>query len=119
MGKILVDGGSKNVPVGKTIAILAEEGDDLNNLEGSAEGASKPKAEESAPKKDDVEAEKPKEEAPKEDKAEAQKPKEETPVEKSKEEPKKAAAEQSQPKASSGHTEIDPSISIFPAAERL
>lgn len=33
MGKILVQAGSKNVPVGAAIAVLAEEGDDLANLE--------------------------------------------------------------------------------------
>lgn len=95
MGKILVDGGSKNVPVGKVIALLAEEGDDLNNLEAPEEGgAAKPAAEESAPKS----------ESPKEEKSEA---------------PKAAEAEQSTPKESAGHSEIDSSISIFPAAERL
>lgn len=33
MGKILFPSGSKNVPVGETIAVLAEEGDDLSKLE--------------------------------------------------------------------------------------
>ncbi|KAF8638865.1 hypothetical protein AX17_001921 [Amanita inopinata Kibby_2008] len=33
LGKILVAEGTKNVPVGKTIALLAEEGDDVANLE--------------------------------------------------------------------------------------
>ncbi|TFK27430.1 pyruvate dehydrogenase X component [Coprinopsis marcescibilis] len=33
MGKILVPDGTKNVPVGKLIALLAEEGDDIHNLE--------------------------------------------------------------------------------------
>ncbi|KAI0082856.1 single hybrid motif-containing protein [Panus rudis PR-1116 ss-1] len=33
VGKILVPDGTRNVPVGKTIALLAEEGDDLSNLE--------------------------------------------------------------------------------------
>ncbi|KAG8974000.1 hypothetical protein FRB90_009851 [Tulasnella sp. 427] len=33
MGKIIVSDGSKGVPVGKVIALLAEEGDDISNLE--------------------------------------------------------------------------------------
>jgi pyruvate/2-oxoglutarate dehydrogenase complex dihydrolipoamide acyltransferase (E2) component len=33
LGKIVVPDGTKSVPVGKVIALLAEEGDDLNNLE--------------------------------------------------------------------------------------
>jgi pyruvate/2-oxoglutarate dehydrogenase complex dihydrolipoamide acyltransferase (E2) component len=33
MGKILFPSGSKNVPVGETIAVLAEQGDDLSKLE--------------------------------------------------------------------------------------
>lgn len=33
MGKIIVADGSKGVPVGKVIALLAEEGDDISNLE--------------------------------------------------------------------------------------
>jgi pyruvate/2-oxoglutarate dehydrogenase complex dihydrolipoamide acyltransferase (E2) component len=37
--------GSKNVPVGKIIALLAEEGDDISNLEAPKEELSTPKAE--------------------------------------------------------------------------
>lgn len=33
LAKILVPNGTKDVPVGKTIALLAEEGDDLSNIE--------------------------------------------------------------------------------------
>jgi len=33
VGKILVQDGQKNIPVGKVIALLAEEGDDISNLE--------------------------------------------------------------------------------------
>ncbi|KAG8953992.1 hypothetical protein FRC04_000976 [Tulasnella sp. 424] len=33
MGKIIVSDGAKGVPVGKVIALLAEEGDDISNLE--------------------------------------------------------------------------------------
>ncbi|RPD59205.1 single hybrid motif-containing protein, partial [Lentinus tigrinus ALCF2SS1-6] len=33
VGKILAPDGTKNVPVGKTIALLAEEGDDISHLE--------------------------------------------------------------------------------------
>ncbi|RDX52758.1 single hybrid motif-containing protein [Lentinus brumalis] len=44
MGKILAPDGMKNIPVGKTIALLAEEGDDISNLEVPAdEPASSPK----------------------------------------------------------------------------
>jgi len=37
LGKILAQDGTKNVPVGKTIALLAEEGDDISNLQLPAE----------------------------------------------------------------------------------
>jgi pyruvate/2-oxoglutarate dehydrogenase complex dihydrolipoamide acyltransferase (E2) component len=33
VGKILAQDGQKNIPVGKVIALLAEEGDDISNLE--------------------------------------------------------------------------------------
>lgn len=33
MGKILVQDGQKNIPVGKAIALLAEEGDDISDIE--------------------------------------------------------------------------------------
>ncbi|KAF8334036.1 single hybrid motif-containing protein [Cantharellus anzutake] len=33
LGKIILGDGTKNVPVGKVIAILAEEGDDISNIE--------------------------------------------------------------------------------------
>ncbi|KAI0303499.1 single hybrid motif-containing protein [Multifurca ochricompacta] len=33
IGKIIVQDGQKNIPVGKAIALLAEEGDDISNLE--------------------------------------------------------------------------------------
>ncbi|KAF4609046.1 hypothetical protein EYR40_001399 [Pleurotus pulmonarius] len=39
MGKILLPDGTKNVPVGKVIALLAEEGDDISNLEAPKEEA--------------------------------------------------------------------------------
>lgn len=99
MGKILVEGGSKNVPVGKVIALLAEEGDDLNNLEAPEEGgASKSTAEK-------PEKSAPKAEEPKEEKAEA---------------PKAAEAEKSEPvEEAAVHSEVHPTINIFPAAERL
>ncbi|KAF9505832.1 hypothetical protein BS47DRAFT_494276 [Hydnum rufescens UP504] len=38
VGKILSPDGSKNIPVGKLIALLAEEGDDISNLVAPAEG---------------------------------------------------------------------------------
>ncbi|UZJ55039.1 hypothetical protein CBS101457_004359 [Exobasidium rhododendri] len=37
MAKILVNDGAKEVPVGKTIAMLSEEGDDISNVEAPAE----------------------------------------------------------------------------------
>ncbi|KAI0737873.1 hypothetical protein C8Q80DRAFT_1208988 [Daedaleopsis nitida] len=37
LGKILAPDGTKNVPVGKAIGLLAEEGDDISNLEVPAE----------------------------------------------------------------------------------
>ncbi|KAI0373257.1 single hybrid motif-containing protein [Pilatotrama ljubarskyi] len=37
LGKIIAPDGTKNVPVGKTIALLAEEGDDISNLEVPAD----------------------------------------------------------------------------------
>lgn len=42
MAKIVVQEGEKGVPVGKTIAMLAEEGDDISNVEVPAEDESKP-----------------------------------------------------------------------------
>ncbi|KAG5650885.1 hypothetical protein H0H81_010664 [Sphagnurus paluster] len=45
MGKIFLPDGSKNIPVGKVIALLAEEGDDISNLQP-------PKDKESVPKKE-------------------------------------------------------------------
>ncbi|GJE87910.1 pyruvate dehydrogenase X component [Phanerochaete sordida] len=52
VGKILVTDGTKNVPVGQAIALLAEEGDDISNLEIPKEDSqpSPPKAESSKPK---------------------------------------------------------------------
>ncbi|EJD05936.1 single hybrid motif-containing protein [Fomitiporia mediterranea MF3/22] len=41
LGKILAPDSSKNIPVGKVIALLAEEGDDISNLEAPKEEASK------------------------------------------------------------------------------
>ena len=50
LGKIVVQAGAKDVPVGKTIALLAEEGDDISNLEvpKEDEGAPAPKQEKPA-----------------------------------------------------------------------
>jgi len=42
MGKILFQDGSKNIPVGKVVALLAEEGDDISNLEAPKEEAVAP-----------------------------------------------------------------------------
>ncbi|KAF9484931.1 pyruvate dehydrogenase X component [Pholiota conissans] len=49
MGKILAPDGTKGVPVGKTIALLAEEGDDISNLEAPKEEAPPPPKEVPAP----------------------------------------------------------------------
>ncbi|KAI0259925.1 single hybrid motif-containing protein [Gloeopeniophorella convolvens] len=55
VGKILVQDGEKGVPVGKVIALLAEEGDDISNLEipkdepAPSQPASAPKEEAPAP----------------------------------------------------------------------
>ncbi|KDN45768.1 hypothetical protein K437DRAFT_246995 [Tilletiaria anomala UBC 951] len=40
LGKIIIQNGAKDVKVGKTIALLAEEGDDISNLEAPAEDSS-------------------------------------------------------------------------------
>ncbi|CAA7265336.1 unnamed protein product [Cyclocybe aegerita] len=42
MGKILAPDGTKGIPVGKIIALLAEEGDDISNLEIPKEDAAPP-----------------------------------------------------------------------------
>ncbi|KAH9890603.1 hypothetical protein C8Q73DRAFT_667455 [Cubamyces lactineus] len=49
LGKIIAPDGTKNVPVGKTIALLAEEGDDISNLEVPAEEPAPSKSQESSP----------------------------------------------------------------------
>ncbi|KAF5373186.1 hypothetical protein D9758_001559 [Tetrapyrgos nigripes] len=49
VGKIIIPDGTKNVPVGKVIALLAEEGDDISNLEApKEEEAPKPAKQETA-----------------------------------------------------------------------
>ncbi|KZV70749.1 single hybrid motif-containing protein [Peniophora sp. CONT] len=40
VGKIILQDGAKNIPVGKVIALLAEEGDDISNLEAPKEESS-------------------------------------------------------------------------------
>ncbi|EDR10881.1 uncharacterized protein LACBIDRAFT_232722, partial [Laccaria bicolor S238N-H82] len=42
MGKILAPDGSKNIPVGQIIAFLAEEGDDISNIEVPKQQAAPP-----------------------------------------------------------------------------
>ncbi|KAJ2930069.1 hypothetical protein H1R20_g7003, partial [Candolleomyces eurysporus] len=49
IGKILVQDGAKGVPVGKLIALLAEEGDDISNLEIPKEDAAPPTEKQDAP----------------------------------------------------------------------
>ncbi|KAG8756321.1 hypothetical protein FRC12_010613 [Ceratobasidium sp. 428] len=44
LGKIIVGDGAKNVSVGTLIAMLAEEGDDISNLEPPSESETKPAA---------------------------------------------------------------------------
>ncbi|KIK54539.1 hypothetical protein GYMLUDRAFT_77054 [Collybiopsis luxurians FD-317 M1] len=48
MGKILIPDGTKNVKIGKIIALLAEEGDDISNLQPPVEDAEPPKQQEAA-----------------------------------------------------------------------
>lgn len=93
MGKILVQAGQKGVPVGEAIAVLAEEGDDLNNLDVPSEGS--------------AQAEKPKEEA----REEAKPAKEE----KSDEGAKPSGSETAKPV----HKELDTSKQMFPSVARL
>jgi len=49
LGKILAQDGTKNVPVGRVIALLAEEGDDISNLQPPAEEARPEPTQQSAP----------------------------------------------------------------------
>ncbi|KAK0210253.1 pyruvate dehydrogenase X component [Desarmillaria ectypa] len=44
MAKILLPDGTKNIPVGKVIAMLAEEGDDISNVEAPKEAEAPPTA---------------------------------------------------------------------------
>jgi len=55
LGKILVQDGQKNVPVGKVIALLAEEGDDISNIE-VPEDAPEPSEAASTPKQEQATA---------------------------------------------------------------
>ncbi|KAG6887290.1 hypothetical protein C0995_016370 [Termitomyces sp. Mi166 len=48
VGKILLQDGAKGIPVGKVIALLAERGDDISNLEVPKEEDPAPKAQASA-----------------------------------------------------------------------
>ncbi|KAA1477108.1 single hybrid motif-containing protein [Dentipellis sp. KUC8613] len=49
LGKILAPDGTKNIPVGKVIALLAEQGDDISHLEAPKEEAAPPKPAASEP----------------------------------------------------------------------
>jgi len=49
LGKILAQDDTKNVPVGRVIALLAEEGDDISNLQPPAEEAKPEPAQQPAP----------------------------------------------------------------------
>lgn len=91
MGKIIFSAGSKGVPVGEVIAVIAEEGDDLSKLEMPTESKSAAK-EESKPQ-----------EAPKQE---------------AKEEPKEAKKEEAAP-APKAHRKIESSRPMFPSAERV
>jgi len=55
MGKILVQDGQKNIPVGKAIAVLAEEGDDISNIEVSEDAPERSESK-PAPKQEHVPA---------------------------------------------------------------
>ncbi|TFY65022.1 hypothetical protein EVJ58_g2228 [Rhodofomes roseus] len=48
MGKILAPDGTKGIPIGKTIALLAEEGDDISNLEPPKEDTPPPPKQEAS-----------------------------------------------------------------------
>lgn len=89
MGKIVFQAGSKGVPVGEVIAVLAEEGDDLSKLEVPSDLSPQAQAipTTDAPK-----------EAPKEEKKES------------------APAPSSAPKA---HRKLDHSKPMFPSVERM
>ncbi|KII93532.1 hypothetical protein PLICRDRAFT_171273 [Plicaturopsis crispa FD-325 SS-3] len=73
LAKIVTEDGTKNIPVGSTIGILAEEGDDIS---GAAELASQPD-EAAKPVPNDEKAPAPPKAEPEPPKAEASKPKEE------------------------------------------
>ncbi|KAL1405824.1 pyridoxine biosynthesis protein [Vanrija albida] len=90
LGKILSPAGSKNIPVGQVIAVLAEEGDDLSKLEVPS----------------DVSAHAP--EIPKEDEAPAAAPAKAA-------EPAPASTETAKPV----HKEVDSALPLFPSASRL
>ncbi|EGN96242.1 hypothetical protein SERLA73DRAFT_35196, partial [Serpula lacrymans var. lacrymans S7.3] len=66
MGKIILPDGAKNVPVGKVIALLAEEGDDISNLQ--------PPKEDSTPSKKEKEPTPPPPSKPKPQETKAQPP---------------------------------------------
>ncbi|KAG8810451.1 hypothetical protein FRC17_002935 [Serendipita sp. 399] len=54
LGKIIANNGEKGIPVGKTIALIVEEGDDISNLEvPKEEEAPKPKPTEDAKPKEE------------------------------------------------------------------
>jgi len=54
LGKILAQNGTKNVIVGKIIALLAEEGDDISNLQPPAEEAKPEPAQRSTPPEPEI-----------------------------------------------------------------
>lgn len=93
MGKIVFDAGSKGVPVGEVIAVLAEEGDDLSQLEVPKDLSPK---QEAIPTQDA--------------------PKEEAPKEEAKQEKSETTQTESDPKP---HRKIDHSKPMFPSVERL
>ncbi|KIJ43980.1 hypothetical protein M422DRAFT_30559 [Sphaerobolus stellatus SS14] len=91
LGKVIKADGSKNVPVGAVIALLAQEGDDISNLEIPAEEASAPTP--------------PPPSVPK--------------AERKEEEPKPAPPSPPQPSQSGAKTQIDHSKPVFPSVLRL
>ncbi|TDL27652.1 single hybrid motif-containing protein [Rickenella mellea] len=64
VGKILAADGTKNIPVGKIIALLAEEGDDISNLEAPKEEQPPPQAKSSPQKEDSSETTQPRSPSP-------------------------------------------------------
>ena len=64
MGKIIYQNGATDIPVNKTIALLAEEGDDISNLEVPKEESPQPEPSKKEETKEEPSKPEPKEEGP-------------------------------------------------------